>query len=83
MRLRIQLPLRLTQKSLWLQTNKGGYVKRNRHRFSALAIIIFVRQPLIGLAFGGTSAPSVRQEMSYSAGEALLVTNSMGVFVNL
>ena len=52
-------------------------------RFSALATIIFVLQPLIGLAFGGRSASSVRQEMSYSAGEALLVSNSMGVLVNL
>jgi len=31
----------------------------------------------------GFNGPSVRQEMSYSAGEALLVPNSLGVFVNL
>jgi hypothetical protein len=38
---------------------KGGYMRKNKHRFfviSALAIIVFALPPLVGLAFGDTPA---------------------------
>jgi hypothetical protein len=46
--------------------NKGGYMRKNKHRFfviAALAIIILALNPLVGLVFGDTSAT---QPASYS-----------------
>jgi probable HAF family extracellular repeat protein len=46
--------------------NKGGHMRKNKHRFfviGALAIIVLALQPLVGLVFGDTSAT---QPPSYS-----------------